>query len=91
MIGGADPIAIAMRQRALDCVGVPLAAFVEQGRCHRAEAVSGHFIGGVAQTAQACVYRVVAHRALARADRGEDVAVGAGQRPEIFEDSNGLA
>ena len=33
---------------ALDGVGVPLATLVQQRRRHRAETVSGHFVGSVA-------------------------------------------
>ena len=51
MIGGADLIAVAVSQGALDGIGVPLAAFVQQGGGHRQEIVGGHFVGGVAEAA----------------------------------------
>ena len=90
VVRGANPVAVTVSQRALNGVGVPFAAFIEQGRGHGAEAVGCHFVGGVAKAAQTGVYGVVAHRALAGADRGENVAVGTGQRAEVFEDRNGL-
>ena len=74
MIGRAHLVAIAVRQRAFDRVGVPFPAFVEQGRSHRAKAVRGHFIAGIAKPTQSPVERVFAHRPSPRADGRKNIA-----------------
>ena len=52
-----------MRHGALDGIGMPLAAFIEQGRGGRAEAVGGQVVRPVTQAAQSGVEGVLAYRA----------------------------
>lgn len=49
-VGAAHGIVVAMRKLTLDCVGMPKAHFVEQGRRHGPEAMPGHLMLGISQS-----------------------------------------
>lgn len=77
VIRGATVVAFGVGELALDGVPVP-ALIIQQGRCHRAEAMAGHFGFRVGQTAQGGVDGVLAHRSGAAANAGKHQSAVAG-------------
>ena len=55
-------ILLLMGKLAFNHVWAELAALVQAGRCHRSEAVGGHFVRGIAQSPQRSVQGVLGHR-----------------------------
>lgn len=91
MIGRAHLVAVAVGQGALDGVGVPSAAFVQQGGCHRPEAVGRHFVAGEPQPPQARVDRVFRHGPGTGSDGWKDIASRASDGPQLAEQVDRLA
>ncbi len=74
-----------MGERALDCIGIPLAAFVQHRGSGRAPAVRGHFFRRIPHPAKGLVDRVLAHRALEGVEGWEDEPGWTGQCVQFVE------
>ncbi len=80
IVDTANSVAVSVRERPFDGIGVPEPALVEHGRCGRAQPVRRHFVLGEAHTPKRRVDGILAHWALAGMECREDVALAAGNR-----------
>lgn len=89
-VSSAHTIRFHVGELTLDRIRMETPGLIEQGRGHRAEAMSRHFLLSKAQRAQGGVDRILGHRPLVGAERGEAVAAGPGQLPELLEQAGRL-
>src|SRR6266481_5664867 len=89
-VSSTNIVVLDMGELALDGVGMPLAAFIQQGRCGGAKSMRRHLVFGVSETAECRIERAIGNRPIGCADAGEQRSILAGDLPEPLENGDGL-